>query len=166
MSQLARLEVRDLQGDRADPRLMMPSSRKGRGRKRIDRRPVPITTILARRLQEAAVGRSGDAPLLTRSDGKAWRQSDHTRPFRRAVAHADLDPTAVTIYALRHSAIVRELLANVPIRVVASTHDSSVSMIEKTYSRFISDHSDALSRRTLLEIVRSQRANVVPLRAR
>ena len=73
VSQLARLEVSDLQGDRADPRLMMPSSRKGRGRKRIDRRPVPITTIVARLLQHAAVGRSGDAPLLTRSDGNAWR---------------------------------------------------------------------------------------------
>ena len=29
-SQLARLEVRDLQGDRTDPRVLMPSSRKGR----------------------------------------------------------------------------------------------------------------------------------------
>jgi integrase len=151
VSQLAGLEGRDLQGDRADPRLTMPTSRKGRGRKRIDRRPVPITRTLAERLQQAAAGRPGEAPLLTKSDGSPWRQSDHTRPFRRAVSHAGLDPTAVTIYALRHSAIVRALLANVPIRVVASSHDSSVLIIEKTYSRFITDHSDALSRRALLE---------------
>ena len=69
----------------------------------------------------------------------------------------------MTIYALRHSAIVRALLANVPIRVVASTHDSSVLMIEKTYSRFITDHSDALSRRALLET--AARAKVVSLKA-
>jgi integrase len=31
VSQLARLEVQDVQADRSDPRLMMPSSRKGRG---------------------------------------------------------------------------------------------------------------------------------------
>jgi len=29
VSQLARLEVQDVQGDRGDPRVMMPSSRKG-----------------------------------------------------------------------------------------------------------------------------------------
>ena len=100
---------------------------------------------------------------MTKSNGSPWRQSDHTRPFQRTVANAGLDPTAVTIYALRHSAIVRALLANVPIRVVASTHDSSVVMIEKTYSRFITDHSDALSRRALLET--AARANVVCLKA-
>jgi integrase len=164
VSQLARLEVRDLQGDRSDPRLMMPSSRKGRARKRIERRPVPITATLARQLQQAAAGRPGDAPLLTKSDGSPWRQSDHTRPFQRAVAYADLNPAAVTIYALRHSAIVRELLASVPIRVVACTHDSSVLMIEKTYSRFITDHSDALSRRALLQTAGLPGDRVVALR--
>ena len=35
VSQLARLEVGDLQGDRADPRLMMPSARKGTGDARV-----------------------------------------------------------------------------------------------------------------------------------
>jgi integrase len=35
ISQLARLGVEDLQDDRSDPRLMMPSSRKGRGEKRL-----------------------------------------------------------------------------------------------------------------------------------
>ena len=40
------------------------------------------------------------------------------------------------MYALkRHSSIVRQLLLNVPIRVIATTHDTSVAMIEKHYSR-------------------------------
>jgi hypothetical protein len=42
------------------------------------------------------------------------------------------------------------LLQNVPIRVVASLHNTSVAMIEKTYSKFITEHSDEISRTALL----------------
>ena len=154
VSQLARLEVGDLQDDRSDPRLMMPSARKGRGRKRIERRPVPIPINLARVLKQAGAGRSSEAPLLTKPNGEPWRHSDHRHPFERAVTRAGLDPAEVTIYALRHSSIVRQLLANTPIRVVATLHDTSVVMIERTYSKFITDHSDALSRRALLDTTR------------
>jgi hypothetical protein len=58
----------------------------------------------------------------------------------------------VTIYALRHSSIVRQLLAGVPVRVVAVNHDTSVVMIERTYSRHIGDYADALARVALLDI--------------
>ena len=51
ISQLSRLEVQDLQDGRTDPRLMMPSSRKGHGKKKIMRRPVPIPTGLAMKLR-------------------------------------------------------------------------------------------------------------------
>jgi hypothetical protein len=40
------------------------------------------------------------------------------------------------MYALRHSSIVRMLLQNIPIRLVASLHNTSTTMIERTYSRF------------------------------
>ena len=50
------------------------------------------------------------------------------------------------IYALRHSSIVRSLLAGVPARVVASTHDTGISMLERAYSPFISDYADAAAR--------------------
>jgi hypothetical protein len=52
VSQLAWLEV----GDRSDPRLMMPSARKGRGRERIERRPGPIPTNLAAALKRPSAG--------------------------------------------------------------------------------------------------------------
>jgi hypothetical protein len=42
-SQIARLEVQDLQGNRDLPRLMMPRSRKGAGVKKITQYPVPIS---------------------------------------------------------------------------------------------------------------------------
>jgi integrase len=155
VSQLARLEVGDLQGDRSDARLMMPSARKGRARKQIERRPVPIPINLAMVLKKAGSGRASEAPLLTKPNGEPWRHSDHRHPFERAVTRTRLDPGQVTIYALRHSSIVRQLLANTPIRVVAALHDTSVVMIERTYSKFISDHSDALSRPALLDTTRA-----------
>jgi integrase len=165
VSQLARLEVADLQPDRADPRLMMPSSRKGRGHKKITRRPVPITADLAAKLSRAAGNRAPTEPLLTRADGKPWQPAneDYRRPVISAVARAGLDPATVTLYALRHSSIVRALLAGVPTRVVAVQHDTSVAMLERTYSAFIADHSDAVGRRGLLNTAQPVAANVVAL---
>ena len=150
VSQLRGLEVRDLQ-DNASPRLALPSSRKGRGQKKITRRPIPIPNSVADKLKRAASGCAPDAALLAKPSGDSWRRSDHTRPFARTALAAGLDPREVTIYALRHSSIVRALLANVPVRVVAAAHDTSVAMIEQTYSKYISDHADALTRRALLD---------------
>jgi hypothetical protein len=59
------------------------------------------------------------------------------------------NPATVTLYALRHTSIVRQLLANVPVRVVAALHDTSVVMIERNYSKYIADHADELARAAL-----------------
>jgi integrase len=167
LSQLARLEVADLQADRADPRVLMPCSAKGRTRnKRHERRPVPITPVLAAVLKQEAAGRASEAPLLLRSNGERWghgRSRHHRNDFRAVVEAAGLDPDQVTLSAMRHSSIVRQLLANVPIRIVATLHDTSVKMIERTYSRHIASHSDDIARRTLLEIEQPSAPNVVSL---
>lgn len=157
-SQLTRLIVSDLKDDAA-PRLIMPSSRKGR-RKRIDRRPVPITPALAKALRHAAAGRARGAALLPPPVGSTALRNW----FARAIKAARLDPK-VTPYALRHSSIVRMLLAGTPTRVVAAHHDTSVPMIEKNYSTHISEHADALTRRTLLDLgAPADSTVVVPLR--
>jgi integrase len=150
VSQIQRLEVQDLQLGRA-PRLMMPASRKGKGAKKVMRRPVPISVGLAATLAAAVNDRAPTAPLLVKPSGGLWKKSNHSRPFARVARRADLNPKEVTLYALRHSSIVRQLLAGVPIRVVAVNHDTSVVMIERTYSRYISDHADALARAALLD---------------
>src|SRR6516164_768184 len=165
VSQLARIEVQDLQADRAEPRLLMPTSRKGRGTKKILRHPVPVPIGLAARLQVLAKDRPATAPLLLKPGGDRWGKSNHARLFRRAVKAAHRDPTQVTIYALRHSNIVRQLLGGGPIRVVAGKHDTSVAMIERTYSRYISDHADTLARGALLDTSAPVGGNVVPMRA-
>jgi integrase len=153
-SQAARLAVDDLIADPKAPRLMMPRSGKGGSRNRIERMAerfsVPITPALAHKLQAAAAGRADGAPLLRRS-GASWNGVPHRTAMRKVVAAAGLDPDTVTMYALRHSSIVRELLLNVPIRVIAAAHDTSIAMIESNYSKHISQYSDELSRRALLQ---------------
>ncbi len=157
-SQIARLECQDLQISAA-PRLMMPSSNKGKkgARPKIVRRSVPISAALAGRLAEAAKGRPGNARLLVKPSGEKWAKSDHSRPFGRVAARCGLAdwqelgyPTKITIYALRHSSIVRQIKRNVPIRIVAVTHDTSVAMIERHYSAEIADFADELARAALL----------------
>jgi integrase len=160
ISQIRRLEVQDLQVGNA-PRVMMPASRKGKGAKKVMRRPVPILPELAARLAAAVEGQAPTAPLLVKPSGGPWKKSDHSRPFARVARSAGLDPAEVTLYALRHSSIVRQLLAGVPIRVVAVNHDTSVVMIERTYSRYIGDHADALARAALLDTTPAMVANVI-----
>jgi integrase len=167
LSQLSRLDVGDLQADGAEPRLLMPLSAKGRRRdKRHERRPVPIPPALALVLKQEAIGRASEAPLLLRSNGERWghgRRRHHRNDFRAVIEAAGLDPDVVTLSALRHSSIVRQLLANTPIRVTAAMHDTSVKMIERTYSRYIAEHTDALARRALLDTAPPPIANIVAL---
>jgi integrase len=164
LNQIARLTVSDLQlGDNGTPRLLMPCSRKGRGRKPA-KRPVPITVALATKLKST---RPSGEPLLLRTDGTAWqsgRAGDHEGLYRQAADRAGITGT---MYALRHSSIVRSLLANVPIRVVAAMHDTSIGQIEKTYSSHITDFADAVARPALLETsARGPAGKVVSLRRR
>jgi integrase len=157
-SQVARLLVRDLNDHPLRPKLMMPKSAKGGGRnrsqKKHERYSVPITVQLAAKLKAAAKGRADDAPLLVQSDGSPWGNNPgqcYHREVNKVVTAIGLDPDVVTAYCLRHSSIVRALLQNVPIRLVASLHNTSTAMIEKTYSKYITEHSDDISRKALLQ---------------
>jgi integrase len=156
-SQLARLVVGDLERDR----LMVPSSRKGRGRK-ADRIPVPITPALAARLR---CNRKPSEPLLLRPDGAPWQpvKADHGLMFKQAARVARL-PAGTTMYALRHSSIARALLLNVPIKVVADWHDTSVGQITAHYGRFLKHHYDEIVRAALLDTAPTAKADVVPIR--
>jgi integrase len=147
VSQLRRLQVQDLQGGKTNPRVLIPVSRKGRGQKKMTHRPAAIPESLAVRLRRRQ--RPPDATLLTKPGGAPWRKSDHSRVFRQIATAAGFDPKVVTLAALRHSSIVRQLLNGVPVRLVAAGHDTSIAMIEKTYSKYITDHGDELVRATL-----------------
>ncbi len=158
-SQMSRLVVSDLmQG--SEPTLNMPPSRKG---KKGQKWSVPIRVVipqgLANRLAKSSKGRAQNANLLLKPSGMAWGPSVHYKPFARAVKAAKLTAEEIhpytvdqiTIYALRHSSICRALLRNVPIKIVAANHDTSVKMIEDNYSRYISNFADAILREALTE---------------
>uniref|UniRef100_A0A973VZW3 Site-specific integrase n=2 Tax=Bradyrhizobium septentrionale TaxID=1404411 RepID=A0A973VZW3_9BRAD len=167
-SQPTRLLVEDLRCG-AKPKLMMPKGGKGGSKNRMKRKQerysVPISVELAERLEAAAKGRAPDAPLLLRSDDRPWSErpaDDYRDDVTAIVTSIGEDPTKVTMYALRHSSIVRMLLKNVPIRLVASLHDTSSIEIERTYSKHITEYSDDIARDALL--AREDADNVVPLK--
>jgi integrase len=168
-SQAVRLRVDDLHDHPVQPKLMMPKSGKGGGRnrakKKAERYSVPITTQLAARLRAAAKGRDQGGSLLTQRDGSPWPKHPGQHCHRlvdNVVTAVGLGPE-VTMYALRHSSIVRMLLANVPIRLIASLHNTGVAMIERNYSKYITEHSDDISRKALLHHEPSSGNNIVVL---
>ncbi len=119
-----------------------------------------------RRLLPAIDGRSENEPLLVRwsyrqiggpgswmkDKRQAWgRAYEINELWAKTVALAGI-PTDTIMYALRHSSIVRGLMANLPVRLVAALHDTSVAMIEKHYSAFIVDMADELARRHAISL--------------
>jgi integrase len=162
-SQVALLNVGDLQSG-AKPLLMVPSSLKGGNGRVRTRKPMPISPGLADRLVKSRAGAKASEPLLLLK-GKRWNANKHRLLFADAAKAAGL-PDHATAYCLRHTAITRALLAGVPVRLVASSFDTSVDMIEKTYSKNISTHGDEQMRRVALDIDAVADGNVVPLARR
>lgn len=163
--QARRLTVGDLEADHASgPRLQMPSSKKGKGRKKIARTALPIPAGLAVRLKAKAAGRADHEPLLRNDAGAAWTENGHPRRFATAAVAAEL-PAGTTVYALRHSSIVRALRGGIPTKVVASSHDTSIAMIEAHYAKYMP--GDDIMRSVLLDLdpASAATATVVPLKA-
>lgn len=75
-----------------------------------------------------------------------------SRTWKRAAIDAQL-PAATIPDALRHSSIVRELRFGLQIPLVAVLHDTSVAMIERNYSRSITDGLEELAARAVVPII-------------
>jgi integrase len=161
-SQLASLIILDFQFE--NTRLMMPSSRKGKSRQLGARTAVPVGIDVMRRILPAIEGRDENEPLLlrwsyrktggpgnwTKDKRQAWRRADEIGElWAKTVALAGI-PTDTVMYALRHSSIVRGLKKNLPVRLVAALHDTSVEMIEKHYAAHIIDMTEEMARQTLM----------------
>ncbi|QND55666.1 tyrosine-type recombinase/integrase [Mesorhizobium huakuii] len=174
-SQIVRMRVRDCQLTEA--RLLVPSSRKGKGKSGAITIPVEPAVIDA--LRPVVTGRAGDALLLERwqyrqpSGGIKWERngrgpwqtsSDIAKAWKAIRERAGMPD--VIAYALRHSSIVRGIEADLPIRLVAALHDTSVVMIERHYSKHITSGLEDLARRKIVPLAPPPQAgdNVVPLR--
>ncbi|MGY3132008.1 integrase [Bradyrhizobium sp. USDA 4501] len=141
-SQAFRVWPHDLRDDDPEaPRLMIWCSNKGKDRDP-EQRSVPITPKLAKMLRQRAETRGAKRPLFDR----IWNLSLR---FRVVLTRLDLD-LSLTPYTLRHSSIIRQILASVPVRVIAFNHDTSVQEIERTYGRYLGNAADDLTRRGLL----------------
>lgn len=174
-SQIARLRVRDY--DREKGRLMVPVSWKGKGAKS-GSIPVPVGRDVLDALLPAVIGRAGDEWLLERWKQKMvagttkwemdrrgqWQSaSELTYPWGAIRKRANM-PEAIP-YALRHSSIVRGIRAGLPIRLVAALHDTSTTMIEQTYSRWITSGLEEMARAAIVPLMPQDGAKVVQLRA-
>lgn len=155
--QVAAIEVADFQLDKR--RVLVPPSNKGRSRKPKPPAAVPIDDAVIDLLRPAIDGRAATSPLLERWAYRRGHRLDWVKDHRerwtnahqidrlwaKTVALANV-PEGTIPYSLRHSSIVRSLRAGVPLRIVAANHDTSVAMLERHYSRFISEASDDISR--------------------
>ncbi|CDX39216.1 Integrase family protein [Mesorhizobium sp. ORS 3359] len=173
LSQITRMKVGDVQ--RGQSRLMVPSSRKGRGGK-IASVPVPVGKDVMDALLPATTGRGNDEILLERWRSKqlagsiGWERagrgpwqyaSELQRPWHDIRKRAGLP--AVIPYGLRHSSIVRGIRANLPIRLVAALHDTSVPMIERHYGRWVADGLEDLAAAAVIALVPQESGNVVQM---
>lgn len=161
-SQLRRMTVADVQLDQS--RLLVPTSFKGKGRSPALTK-VCIGPDVVRVLRPALAGRKAGDPLLQRwryrqvgvgqwerTERGPWKTaSEMTRSWKSVVAAVGLEGTIP--YALRHTSIVRGIRANLPIRLVAALHDTSVVMIERHYSRWITEGLEELAARAVVPLL-------------
>jgi integrase len=164
-AQVKRLRVEDVQSELS--RIMMPASRKGKA-KRISYIAVRVGRDVLDALEPAIRGREPGEPLLCRwrhiqtspthwqrvSRGPWYTPSEMIRPWHSACARAGV-PGKIP-YALRHSSIVRAIRINLPIRLVAALHDTSVTMIERHYGRWITEGLEELAAQAIIPIIRAQ----------
>jgi integrase len=169
-AQLRRMCVGDVQAGQG--RVMVPESFKGKKHATAYIR-VQVGADTLRVLAPAIEGRSPSAPLLERwrhvqvktedrrNATEVWERgergpwgtaSEMTRLWHQACAAAEV-PASTIPYALRHSSIVRGLRFGLPIRLVAALHDTSVAMIERHYSRWITEGLDELAARAVVPLI-------------
>ncbi|MGJ4940640.1 tyrosine-type recombinase/integrase [Bradyrhizobium sp. HKCCYLS1011] len=174
-AQVRRMRVSDAQ--LKERRLMMPGSYKGRGGNG-GSVPIPVGDDVIEVLLPAIVGRPKQAPLFerwsykqephsiawTRSERGPWKTAELTRPWQAIRQRAGLPE--VIPYSLRHSSIVRGLRSGLPIQQVAKLHNTSVTMIERHYAKYIATALEDLARAAVVPLVPQPHDNVVTIAKR
>jgi len=169
-AQLRRMCVADVQAEQG--RVMVPESFKGKKHATAYIR-VQVGADTLAVLAPAIEGRPAGAPLLERwrsvqvktaerkNATQVWERhergpwmtpSEMARLWHQACEEAGVRASTIP-YALRHSSIVRGLRFGLPIRLVAAIHDTSVAMIERHYSRWITEGLDEMAARAVVPLV-------------
>lgn len=105
-------------------------------------RKVKLPASTAAFFTERAKDKTPAAPLLARTDGKAWDKDAWKKPVKAAAVAAEL-PASVTAYALRHSSITDLVTGGLDLLTVAQLSGTSVAMIERHYGHLRADHAAA-----------------------
>jgi hypothetical protein len=104
------------------------------GKPRRIKLPKEATSLFAAQAKDKLPG----APLLMRSNGKAWDKNSWKVPISSAVVAAKL-PQEATAYTLRHSTITDLVRAGLPLLTIAQISGTSAEMIERHYGHLSAD---------------------------
>jgi integrase len=138
---LAALKVGDF--DKRLATLNIGKDKAGRDRK------IKVPALTAEMFTAEAKDKLPAAPLLARTDGKAWTKDAWKWPIKAAALEAGLPP-ATTAYALRHSVITDLVTGGLDLLTVAQLSGTSVAMIERHYGHLRADHAAAALARLAL----------------
>jgi site-specific recombinase XerD len=169
ISQVAKVRICDL---KADGILIVPPSKKGKGRPIVARVAIPLP--LCAELMAAEGHRPAQELLLLQSNGKPWTSKNIWMPFRKAVVAAGLDPDnylidgdddpiRISSYSLRHSHIVDQLEKGIDPMNVALMHNTSQQKINSNYVRHAADRARDRLRAAVTDLSAARRANAPAL---
>lgn len=179
-SQAKRVTVADVVPG-AEPRIMVPPSRKGgKGARKTKRIACQVGADVITALTPLLAGRHGHERLLMRwhheqfpgckAEGRApeWRPvrrvpwnnaADMARQWKETLRRAGL-PEAIEPYRLRDASIIRGLREGLPLELVARLHDTSEGMIRKHYAIHIDDALSEMARRAVVPLAPIQPAKL------
>lgn len=110
-----------------------------------------------------AVGKPGDAPLLTRPDGHPWGKSHQHRPILEACMRGSIAPAA-SFHTLRHTYASRLVMKGVPLFVIATQlGHRDTRMVERHYGHLAPSYIAETVRAAFGTLGIIESGNVVPL---
>ena len=95
-------------------------------------RPVPLPVEAIEHFVASASGREGNAPLVPRSNGKAWDRYSWRDSMDEARRAAGL-PSDVVLYSIRHASISEMIIGGMDPLTTARITGTSLEMIQKHY---------------------------------
>lgn len=147
LSELVRLRVSDF-----DPAAGTLSIRKTKTNRA---RHVVLTGEGAAFFATLTVGRSREAPILTRKNGQGWKVGNQGRRMAAACQRAGIHPT-ICFHTLRHTVGSLSAQAGIPLQVIAAhLGHSTVKVTEKNYAHLAPNYIAETIRRGAPRFVRN-----------
>lgn len=154
-SELASLRVADFNADTAQ--LYLAPGKSDRARY------VPLNGEGAALFASLAAGRPGEAPMLTKASGAAWRRDHHRDAFAAAQARAKISP-ACTFHDLRHTYASLLAQAGADLLTISKLLGHADTRITARHYAHLCDRTLALAVTTLLPGFGGTETNVTAIK--